>query len=110
KACAQATSASACVNRRLRAPEAPKPMRWPPARSREPVSDSRELVMNDMAKNLLLWVVIAIVLIVVFQTFNPRTETQNISYTDFLTQVENNTVKQVTISATIPATITGKRT
>jgi cell division protease FtsH len=65
--------------------------------------------MNDMAKNLLLWVVIAIVLIVVFQTFNPRTETQNIPYTDFLTQVENNTVAQVNISATIPATISGKR-
>ncbi len=65
--------------------------------------------MNDMAKNLLLWVVIAIVLIVVFQTFNPRTETQNISYTDFLQQVENNTVAQVNISASIPATISGKR-
>src|ERR1700750_704312 len=64
--------------------------------------------MNAMAKNLLRWVVIAIVLIVVFQTFNPRTETQNIPYTDFLTQVENNTVKQVTISAKIPATIPGK--
>jgi cell division protease FtsH len=65
--------------------------------------------MNDMAKNLLLWVVIAIVLIVVFQTFNPRAETQDIPYSDFLTQVENNTVAQVKISATLPATIKGKR-
>jgi cell division protease FtsH len=66
--------------------------------------------MNDMAKNLLLWVVIAIVLIVVFQTFNPRTETQsNISYSDFMQQVENDAVQQVSISATIPSTISGKR-
>ena len=66
--------------------------------------------MNDMAKNLLLWVVIAIVLIVVFQTFNPRTETQsNISYSDFMQQVENDAVQQVNISATIPSTISGKR-
>ena len=66
--------------------------------------------MNDMAKNLLLWVVIAIVLIVVFQTFNPRTENQtNISYSDFMQQVENNAVAQVNLSATSPSTITGKR-
>src|ERR1700722_12150571 len=66
--------------------------------------------MNDMAKNLLLWVVIAIVLIVVFQTFNPRSENQtNISYTDFMQQVENNAVAQVTLSPTFPSTISGKR-
>ena len=29
--------------------------------------------MNDMAKNLLLWVIIAVVLLTVFQSFNPRT-------------------------------------
>jgi len=65
--------------------------------------------MNDMAKNLLLWVVIAIVLIVVFQTFNPRAESQPISYSDFMQQVENNTVAQVQIGAGSPPTITGKR-
>ncbi|HEX3894622.1 MAG TPA: ATP-dependent zinc metalloprotease FtsH [Rudaea sp.] len=66
--------------------------------------------MNDMAKNLLLWVVIAIVLIVVFQTFNPKADNQtNISYTDFMQQVENNAVAQVNISATSPSIISGKR-
>jgi cell division protease FtsH len=66
--------------------------------------------MNDMAKNLLLWIVIAVVLIAVFQSFNPRGgEAQNIAYSDFMQQVEQNNVSQVTISATIPATITGKR-
>jgi cell division protease FtsH len=29
--------------------------------------------MNDLAKNLLLWVVIAVVLMAVFQSFTPRT-------------------------------------
>jgi cell division protease FtsH len=28
--------------------------------------------MNDMAKNLLLWVIIAVVLLTVFQSFKPR--------------------------------------
>jgi cell division protease FtsH len=28
--------------------------------------------MNDMAKNLLLWIVIAVVLIAVFNSFNPH--------------------------------------
>jgi len=66
--------------------------------------------MNDMAKNLLLWVVIAVVLIAVFQSFNPHsTSPRNISYSDFMQQVENNAVAQVSISATMPSNITGKR-
>ena len=28
--------------------------------------------MNDLAKNLLLWVVVAVVLMVVFQSFSPK--------------------------------------
>lgn len=28
--------------------------------------------MNDLTKNLLLWVVVAVVLMVVFQSFSPR--------------------------------------
>ena len=56
--------------------------------------------MNDMAKNLLLWVVIAVVLIAVFQSFNPHgTTSSDLSYSDFMQQVENNAVGQVTISA-----------
>jgi cell division protease FtsH len=66
--------------------------------------------MNDMAKNLLLWVVIAVVLIAVFQSFNPRSAPpSNVSYSEFMQQVENNAVAQVTISATAPATLVGKR-
>jgi cell division protease FtsH len=66
--------------------------------------------MNDMAKNLLLWVVIAVVLIAVFQSFNPRSASpSNVSYSDFMQQVENNAVASVTISATLPSNISGKR-
>ncbi|MEO8804401.1 MAG: ATP-dependent zinc metalloprotease FtsH [Rudaea sp.] len=66
--------------------------------------------MNDMAKNLLLWVVIAIVLIVVFQSFNPHpTATRSIAYSEFVQQVDSNAIAEISISATMPATITGKR-
>ncbi|HET8941870.1 MAG TPA: ATP-dependent zinc metalloprotease FtsH [Rudaea sp.] len=66
--------------------------------------------MNDMAKNLLLWVVIAVVLIVVFQSFNPPiSKPRSIAYSDFVEQVNNNAIAEVSISATIPANITGKR-
>ncbi len=54
--------------------------------------------MNDMVKNLLLWVVIAIVLLTVFQSFNPRNGgAQEMFYSDFLSQVDNNNVAEVLI-------------
>src|SRR5450432_3990975 len=88
-------------------------MRWPPAsvdEDQEAKVDQGDVRMNDMAKNLLLWVVIAVVLIAVFQSFNPRsTSPSNVSYSDFMQQVENNAVAQVTISATAPAMLAGKR-
>jgi len=55
--------------------------------------------MNDMAKNLLLWIVIAVVLIAVFQSFNPRgSSPTDVSYSDFMQQVENNNVAEVLIN------------
>ncbi|OQX36286.1 MAG: ATP-dependent metalloprotease [Oceanospirillales bacterium LUC14_002_19_P2] len=54
--------------------------------------------MNDMAKNLILWVIIALVLLAVFKNFDAmQTSTQKISYSDFITQVDNRQVNQVTI-------------
>jgi len=53
--------------------------------------------MNEMAKNLLLWVVIAVVLIAVFQSFNPRTDPSTVSYSEFMQKVENNDVAEVLI-------------
>ncbi len=45
--------------------------------------------MNDLAKNLLLWVVIAVVLMAVFQSFTPRTgANEPVSYDRFIDQVQ----------------------
>ncbi|MBP3984862.1 ATP-dependent zinc metalloprotease FtsH [Pseudoxanthomonas helianthi] len=57
--------------------------------------------MNDLAKNLLLWVVVAVVLMVVFQSFSPRlggATAQQPSYSQFLDQVDSGAVKEVTFS------------
>ncbi|HVH33800.1 MAG TPA: ATP-dependent metallopeptidase FtsH/Yme1/Tma family protein, partial [Tahibacter sp.] len=54
--------------------------------------------MNDMAKNLLLWLIIAVVLLTVFQSFNPRgTGTQDLAYSDFMDKVEHNAVAEVLV-------------
>ena len=54
--------------------------------------------MNDLAKNLVLWVVILVVLMVVFQGFSGRrTGDQPLAYSDFLEQVKQGNVDQVKI-------------
>ena len=54
--------------------------------------------MNELAKNLLLWVVIALVLMSVFSSFAPSTSNANeVPYSQFLDQVENGSVSQVNI-------------
>lgn len=62
--------------------------------------------MNDVAKNLILWVVIAVVLLTVFQSFGGRSSsTPNLKYSDFLTQVKQGQVQEVLIEG---QSITGK--
>ena len=62
--------------------------------------------MNDVAKNLILWVVIAVVLLSVFQNFGDRSSTgQTLIYSDFLTQVKQGQVSEVLIEG---QNITGK--
>ena len=62
--------------------------------------------MNDVAKNLILWVVIAVVLLSVFQNFGDRSSTgQELIYSDFLTQVKQGQVSEVMIEG---QNITGK--
>lgn len=54
--------------------------------------------MNDMAKNLLLWIIIALVLMMVFNNFGPeRKSAQQIEYSTFIRNVQNGNVQQVTI-------------
>ena len=65
--------------------------------------------MNDMVKNLLLWVVIAIVLLTVFQSFNPRpAPPSDVSYSDFAQQVANGGIASVTFTAELPSKATAK--
>jgi len=55
--------------------------------------------VNDMAKNLLLWVVIAIVLMSVFNNFTAtRTAPKSMPYSTFIELVRQGEVKEVTIS------------
>ncbi len=54
--------------------------------------------MNDMAKNLILWVIIALVLLTVFKNFDGmQSATQKLNYSDFVSQVENRQVGRVEI-------------
>ena len=62
--------------------------------------------MNDVVKNLVLWIVIAVVLLSVFHSFGDRSSSsQSLIYSDFLTQVKQGQVREVTIEG---QNITGK--
>lgn len=54
--------------------------------------------MNDLAKNLMLWLIIAIVLFSVFKNFNVRPEPVMVDYSDFVLEVNNGRVHKVLIS------------
>lgn len=55
--------------------------------------------LNDLAKNLLLWVVILVVLMSVFQSFAGRGRAQpEIQYSDFIEQVKQGGVAEVVIA------------
>ncbi len=52
--------------------------------------------MNDLAKNIILWIVIAIVLLTIFQSFSARgQQPQTIEYSAFLDLVEDGSVRRV---------------
>lgn len=54
--------------------------------------------MNDMLKNILLWVVIAVVLMSVFNNFGSRkTVDSSMSYSQFISAVNEGQIRQVTI-------------
>ncbi|MFC3717454.1 ATP-dependent zinc metalloprotease FtsH [Luteimonas soli] len=57
--------------------------------------------MNDLVKNLMLWVVVAVVLMVVFQSFSPKTAggSDEIIYSQFMTDVRNDRIKAVDIAS-----------
>lgn len=55
--------------------------------------------MNDLTKNLLLWVVVAVVLMVVFQSFSPRAAGgaggEAVTYSQFLQDIDSGRIKSV---------------
>ncbi len=58
--------------------------------------------MNDLNKNIVMWVVIALVLVGVFSKFNvPTAQSTGLSYSDFVKRVENKSVKEVVISGQV---------
>ena len=61
--------------------------------------------MNDMAKNLVLWIIIALVLMMVFKSFGTPAVSGNISYSEFISDVKSGRVESVTIEG---SSINGK--
>lgn len=54
-----------------------------------------------MAKNLILWVIIAAVLLSIFQNFKEGPSPQTISYTNFVDEVQNDRVRSVVIEGQV---------
>lgn len=57
--------------------------------------------MNDITKNLVLWLVIAVVLFSVFEGFNKQSGNNTLNYSDFIASVRDNRVQEVTIDGLI---------
>ncbi len=62
--------------------------------------------MNDMTKNLLLWLVIAAVLVTVMNNFTSQSDTGKLNYSTFIEEVKSGRVQQVTVDGFV---ISGKR-
>jgi len=61
--------------------------------------------LNNMAKNLLLWLVIAAVLLSVFNNFSMRGTTEQVGYSEFIQEIENDRLRKVVVDGlTITAT------
>ncbi len=58
--------------------------------------------MNDLTKNIILWVIIVVILLAVFSRYMPSTnEPQPMTYSTFLKDVEANQVSSVTFQGTM---------
>jgi len=53
--------------------------------------------LNDLTKNILLWVVVAVILMMVFQQMGVNKESDKLSYSEFMQSVERNQVSDVLI-------------
>lgn len=57
--------------------------------------------MNDMTKNLILWLIIAVVLFSVFEGFNRAPSNENLNYSEFILAVKNDRVREVVIDGLV---------
>ena len=57
--------------------------------------------MNDITKNLVLWLVIAVVLFSVFEGFNKQSAGNTLNYSDFISSVRDDRVQEVTIDGLV---------
>jgi cell division protease FtsH len=62
--------------------------------------------LNDLAKNLLLWLVIAAVLLSVFNNFSAPQNTETLTYSEFIEEVQQDRVSKILVDG---LTITGQR-
>ena len=62
--------------------------------------------MNTMVKNLLLWLVIAAVLLSVFNNFNMKGASEQVGYSELIAEIQNEQVKKVVVDG---LTISGER-
>lgn len=60
-----------------------------------------DIPLNDMAKNLLLWMVIAAVLLTVFNNINQEPATAQVNYSDFIREVRTGQVRSVNIAGVL---------
>ena len=58
---------------------------------------SEEILLNDMAKNLVLWLVIAAVLFSVFQNFGGRDNKDELTYSQFVQEVQTDRIAEVRV-------------
>ena len=68
--------------------------------------------MNNVTRNLFLWLAISLVMVFLFNMFNQQPRTQlSMSYTEFLQSVESNQIAEVTIQGRdiLGKTISGER-
>lgn len=57
--------------------------------------------MNDLAKNLVLWLIIAAILLSVFKNFSPQSTDNEIGYSEFVQEVQNDRVSSVSIDGLV---------
>jgi cell division protease FtsH len=64
-------------------------------------SNYEEYSLNDITKNLVLWLIIAVILFSVFDGFNKPSSNNTLNYSDFIASVRDDRVQEVTIDGLV---------